>query len=133
MVKINLVETPICTVFCALAYILSMALRPHQIAAQRGFCFLPLMAVLAKWCYVLCPLEHPVVVNVTYSQSSTSGIHFLLGTSRPSALVGANLGSFWPIHSRQMRGFRKILLERQFGRLESPCPMNRVAEQGLRF
>lgn len=88
------------------------------------------MAVLARWCYVLCPWTHPVVVSVAYSTSSAPDIYFLLGTSKPSTIAGIDLGPFHSINLKQMKGFRRILLDKHFGMLQHPCPVRVAGESG---
>lgn len=124
MVAVNGVSVPICTVFCAMGLILSTVLWPARVEAQRGLSFLPLMAVLAKWCYTICPWGHPNVVSVAYISGAASDVDicFLLGTSKPNVKPGVNPEFIKPKHKSQMRFIRKVLLEGHFGRLPNPCP-----------
>lgn len=127
MAKVNGLEIPMCTVFCALAYILSMVLRPPQMETQRKSSYLSLVAILAKWCFTLCPWAYPNVVSVSYCMSRAPETCFLLGTSKPSPRMGITI---YPMHLRQMRDYRKILLRAQFGMLAHPCPVRIAAESG---
>lgn len=125
---INGVEIPICTIFCALSYILSIVLRPESSEFQRDRFYLPLIAVLGKWCYTLCPWAHPNVINVAYSTahiSSSTGIDtdFVIGTSKPSVQAGFQPDLVKSKHQGQMRTWRRIFLEEQYGTLQHPCPV----------
>lgn len=130
MLTTNGINIPICTVFCAIGYILSTVLWPDRVAAQRESSYLPLMSILAKWCYTLCPWAHPNVVSVAYvtSREPDADALFLLGTSKPSAKPGAPLEYVQPKHTAQMRSIRKVLLETHFGRLPNPCPVKVAAD-----
>jgi len=151
---LNSVELPICTVFCAIAYVFSVVLRPEvsqltcasfsppssgaagdnggeeereEEAGRDGF-YLPLLAVLGKWCSTICPWAHPNVVNVAYSPpptSATAGIdtHFVIGTSKPSVQAGFPSEVVKSKHQGQMRTWRRIFLEERFGALKNPCPV----------
>lgn len=159
MHTLNSVELPICTVFCAIAYVFSVVLRPEisqltcvsfspspspgtagdksgeeekegreEEAGRDGF-YLPLLAVLGKWCSTICPWAHPNVVNVAYSSppptSATEGIdtHFVIGTSKPSVQAGFPSEVVKSKHQGQMRTWRRIFLEERFGALKNPCPV----------
>ncbi|CUS10994.1 unnamed protein product [Tuber aestivum] len=151
MHTLNSVELPICTVFCAIAYVFSVVLRPEvsQLTCpsfstagakgggeegegkegdRDGF-YLPLLAVLGKWCSTICPWAHPNVVNVAYSSppptSPTEGIdtHFVIGTSKPSVQAGFPSEAVKSKHQGQMRTWRRIFLEERFGALRNPCPV----------
>lgn len=118
IVRVNNASIPICTVFCALAYILSNVLEPSRGYTQSTAYFLPLMAILAKWCKILCPWGHPNVISVIGITSwSPKGVtRFLLGTSKPFLQPWAQ-----QIYIRRrgpaMKLYRKALLEQVFGRL----------------
>lgn len=114
-----------------MGYILSTVLWPDRVAAQRASCYLPMMAVLAKWCHTLCPWGHPNVINVAYITSREPDLDtpFLLGTSKPSAKADAPPEAVQPKHTAQMRSIRKVLLEGHFGKLPNPCPVKLAAEK----
>lgn len=130
MLKINGINVPICTVFCAIGYILSTVLWPDRVAMQRESCYLPLMSILAKWCHTLCPWAHPNVVSVAYVTSPEPELDtlFLLGTSKPSAKAGAPPEYLPSKHTAQMRSIRKVFLEGHFGKLQNPCPVKVAAD-----
>ncbi|CAZ81932.1 unnamed protein product [Tuber melanosporum] len=145
MHTLNSVALPICTVFCAIAYVFSVVLRPEasqltcppsasgaggeEEDGRDGF-YLPLLAVLGKWCSTICPWAHPNVVNVAYSSPpptspTTDGMdtHFVIGTSKPSVQAGFPSEAVKSKHQGQMRTWRRIFLEGRFGALKNPCPV----------
>ncbi|RPA99649.1 hypothetical protein L873DRAFT_1767469 [Choiromyces venosus 120613-1] len=133
---LNGVEVPICTVFCAIAYVFSVVLRPEVAqllpGGRDGF-YLPLLSVLGKWCSTICPWAHPNVVNVAYYHSPSSspstpapsGVDttFVIGTSKPSVQAGFPSDVVKSKHQGQMRTWRRMLLEERFGALKNPCPV----------
>jgi hypothetical protein len=118
MVRVNNTSIPICTVFCAMAYILSNVLEPLRGYTQSTAYFLPLMAILAKWCQILCPWGHPNVISVIGITSwSPKGVtRFLLGTTKPFLQRWARQRYIKRL-GPEMKQCRKELLEQVFGRL----------------
>ncbi|KAF8247179.1 hypothetical protein K440DRAFT_661574 [Wilcoxina mikolae CBS 423.85] len=119
MIPVNNTCIPICSVFCALGYILSTILEPPRGHALRDSHFLPLMAIMAKWCHKLCPWGCPNVVSIVGITSSVqyTMTRFLLGTSRPASQMQNELGVVHQGHSKAMRSNRVVLLESVFGSL----------------
>lgn len=124
MVQVNNTSIPICTVFCAMAYILSNVLEPSQGYTQSTDYFIPLMAILGKWCKTLCPWGYPKVISVTgITSSSPKGVtRFLLGTSKPSLRLWAKRGLIKRQYLKGMKLDRTKLLVNVFGSLPEHSP-----------
>jgi hypothetical protein len=128
MHTLNSTSIPLCTVFCAISYIFSLVLRP--LSPDRDRFYLPLVAVLGKWCVTLCPWAHPNVINVAYCTNQVGiDTQFVIGTSKPSVQAGFPADVVKSKHQGQMRTWRRIFLEEQFGKLQQPCPV-KVAGMG---
>jgi len=123
MIPVNSTSIPICTVFCAMGYIISNVLEPARGYTQSTSYFIPLMAILAKWCHTLCPWGHPNVISIVGITSWTpySVTRFLLGTSKPYAQPSAQPGAIQGRHLDGMRESRMVLLEKVFGWLPEKC------------
>jgi len=124
MIRINNISIPICTVFCAVAYILSTTLEPSAAQAQTTSYFLPLMAILAKWCQTLCPWGRPNVISIVgITSRSPYGIkRFLLGTSKPFLKPRVDRRCINGRHLDEIKLYRTELLEKVFGWLPDLSP-----------
>ncbi|KAF8526420.1 hypothetical protein BDD12DRAFT_904235 [Trichophaea hybrida] len=124
MLHINDTSVPICTVFCALAYILSNVLEPSWGYRQSISDFIPLMAILAKWCETLCPWGRPDVISIVGITSRTpEGMaRFLLGTTKPYLKLSQKHRSIRNQYRQGMKLCRLELLEKVFGWLPDHRP-----------
>jgi len=124
MLRINSTSIPICTVFCAMSYILSNVLEPSWWHTQSISDFLPLMAILAKWCQTLCPWGRPNVISIVGITSHTpDGVtQFLLGTTKPFLKPSEKHKSIRGRYRERMNLCRSELLEKVFGWLPEHTP-----------
>ncbi|KAI5779531.1 hypothetical protein EDC01DRAFT_731082 [Geopyxis carbonaria] len=120
-VALNGAGIPICSLFCAIAYVLSVRIVPPP-GFQLTDYFLPLLELMATWCHKLCPWGRPNVVcvmGVTNAVRLDGEIRtrFMLGTSKPHLQVCYQaVGKKIPSELlNEMRKWRSELLRRLFG------------------
>ena len=124
MVRINGRDVPICTIFCAIGYILSVHFAPR--ISQSPPEIFPVLIIYAKWCKTISPWCYPKVVSTVtikgyysgYNKNDGVSLGLLLGTSKPSNM-DENVFSYdgyWNLRrlAREMRYHRRVFLDKGF-------------------